>query len=153
MSFRIACHMDEKCPCFEIIGEAADHMDRIARYVNGKSPNREGIMLDLRAVTKKPAADQLFIHVLKYPNGCHRKIALIDLKENRAFFQLYECLVRTRGYQAQLFGDRETAYDWLQKGNIPPRAHPPRVHSVRHTLAAFGQSVNPMRLLHATSIR
>jgi hypothetical protein len=151
MSFRIACQAHEMGPCFEVFGEVANHLDSIARYVRAKATDRQAVLLDIRAVTTRPSADKVFIHVLKYPSVCLRKIALVDLTENRRFCSLYEQLVRTRGYQVRFFGDVEKANEWLSGDDTSSKASRNRFGVLSQALTALRQSLNPMRIVHATT--
>lgn len=148
MSFRISCHTQQTVPCFAVSGEAAHHLDSIVRYVKAKAPGRQGFVLDIRAVTTRPLAGSLFIHVLKYAPGFSRKIALVDVEENRAFCSLYERLVRTRGYRVHVFDNPEKANEWLLCDDVPCKTTGGRFEFL-HGLTLLRHSLNPMRLLHA----
>src|SRR5690348_7410684 len=149
MSFTITCDTHQAVPCFQVSGSAANHLDSIARYIKAKALGRQGFVLNIRGVTTRPLAGKLFIHVLKYPPGSFRKIALVDLDENRAFCSLYEHLARTRGYQVCSFGDMDMANEWLLCGEAPPNVTRRRIDLI-HGLALLRHSLNPMRLLHVT---
>lgn len=153
MGRKSSCETYEKLTYFKIVGEAANHLDGIARYVRAKLAARQGFVLDIRAVTTCPRADKVFIHVLKYPPGCLRKIAVVGLSENRTFCSLYETLVRTRGYRARCFCDVEMANQWVLNDDAPVQGSSRRLGWLSHTLAIVRHSLNPMRLLHATTSR
>ena len=150
MSFRISCHTQQTVPCFEVSGEAAHHLDSMVRYVKAKAPGPQGFVLDMRAVTTRPLAGSLFIHVLKYAPGSSRKIALVDAEENSAFCSLYERLVRTRGYRVRVFDNLENANKWLLRDDAPCKAKGGRFGFI-HGLTLLRHSLNPMRLLHAAT--
>lgn len=149
MSFRISCETREKITYFKIVGEAANHLDSIARYVRAKVADRRGFVVDIRSVTARPLADKVFIHVLKYPPGCLRKLALIDGNENRPFCALYQRLARTRGYQVRYFDDVDTANQWVSSDE--PLACHGRWSFLGNGLTVLRHSLNPMRLLHAAT--
>ena len=149
MSFRISWRPQQTAACFEVCGEIANHLDSIMRYVKTKAVGRPSLLLDIRGATKRPLADKLFIHVLKYPPGFRQRIALVDLKEHGAFCSLYARLVRSRGYQVRFFGDVDVANEWLRGGDLPPKASRSRVFCQGLTL--LRHSFNPIRLLHATT--
>ena len=149
MNFKIACQTHEKITSFEVFGPAANHLDSIARYVRAKVTGPQGVVLDIRAVTTRPAADKVFIHILKYPATiCLRKIALVDLNENRRFGSLYERLVRTRGYQARLFSDIAMANEWLLSDDATSKANRSRLGSLIHVPRVLRRSLNPIRSWH-----
>ena len=150
MSFRISCRTQQTVPCFEVSGEAANHLDSIVRYVKAKALGRQGFVLDIRAVTKRPPAGSLFIHVLKYTPGFSRKIALVDVEENSAFCSLYERLVRTRGYRVRIFDNVQMANEWLLRDDAPCKTRGARLDFVQG-LRFLRHSLNPMRLLHAAT--
>ena len=151
MSFKIACLTHEKATCFQVFGGIANHLDSIALYVMAKAAGRRGVVLDIRAVTTRPGADKVFIHVLKYPTVCFRKIALVDVKENRRYWSLYERLVRTRGYQVRFFGDIEMASEWLSGDDATLNASHSRFSFASQVLTVLRQILNSTRPLHATS--
>jgi len=150
MSFRISCQTHQRVPCFEVSGGAANHLESIVRFVQAQAVGSQAFVLDIRAVTTRPLADKLFIHVLKYPPGLLRKIAVVDRKENRAFCSLYERLVCTRGYQVRFFGDVERATEWLRGDDPPPKASRNRL-AFFQGLTLLRHVFNPIRLLHATT--
>lgn len=149
MSFKIACQANEKAPCFEVSGEIANHLDSIGRYISAKADDRHGVVLDIRPVTIRPSADKLFIHVLKYPAVCSRKIALVDLTENRRFWSVYKQLVCTRGYQVHICGEVKTAIEWLLSDRPVSEANRSRIRFLTQLPAILLQSLNPMNLVHA----
>lgn len=150
MSLKMNCETQEKLTYFKIVGEGAN-LDSIARYVRAEVADRHGFVVDIRAVTTRPRADKVFIHVLKYPPGCSRKIALIDLNTNHSFCSLYEQLARTRGYRARCFADLEMANRWVLNDDAPSQARCNRWGFLEHGLTFLGHSLNPMRLLHAAT--
>lgn len=113
--------------------------------------DQQGIVLDIRAVTTRPRADKIFIHVLKYPTVCLRKIALVDLNENRWFYSLYERLVRKRGYQVRFFAEIQAANEWVLSNAAISKANPSVFGFFTHVVAVLRHTVNPMRLLHGTT--
>ena len=151
MALRISFHTHEKIPCFKVFGELANHLDSIARYVGNSVSSPQGFVLDIRAVTARPLADKVFIHVLKYPPGLACKFALVDLKENLRFCSLYERLAGTRGYRVRHFASIEMAYRWLLSEGVPPKASHSRFNFLTHGLTLVRRSLNPAHQLHARS--
>jgi len=151
MSCKIRCETYEKCTYFKIVGEAGNHLDSIARYVRAKATDRRGIVMDIRALTIRPRADEVFIHVLKYPPGASRKIALIRLNKNHSVCSLYEQLARTRGYRACCFDDLESANRWVVNDDGPLQVRCNRWSFLAHGLTILRHSLNPLRLRHATT--
>ena|SRR5215813_3187990 len=150
MGLKIACQMHERTLCFEVLGGLSDHLDSVARYVRGKAAHRDGVMVDIRGATRRPGADKLFIHVLKYPGICSCKIALVDFEENWVFCSLFEHLLRRRGYQICSFANVDTARQWLSTDLMPARPKH-RMFLVRQILAAIKERLKPMRFSHATT--
>lgn len=150
MSFKISYQTSANIPRFEVFGEAANHLDSIARYVRAKVADQKGIVLDIRAMTTRPRADKVFIHVLKYPTVCLRKIALVDLNDNRWFCSLYERLAQKRGYRVRFFGDVEMANEWLLSDDAESKASQGCFGFLGQVVTILRHSAKPARLLDAT---
>ena len=124
MGFKIDCQKHEQALCFEVVGEINNHLDSIARYISAKAAYREGVVIDIRGATRRPSVEKVFIHVLKYPTTCLRKIALVDLRQNWPLCALYARLVQRRGYQTCSFSDVEAARDWLLTDRVASKLDP-----------------------------
>lgn len=150
MGFRIACQSVDRTPCFVVFGALSGHLDSLAKYVKAKAPRRSGVLIDIRGVTRRPGADKLFIHALKYPSTCCCNIALIDFQENRTVCLLFERLLQTRGYRVRFFSNEEAAWDWLLTGRVQSttKGH---FYFARQILAKVKHRLNPMRLSHVAS--
>lgn len=149
MGFKIACQSIDRILCFEVFGALSGHLDSLAKYVKAKAACRNSVVIDIRGVTKRPGADGLFIHVLKYPSSCSCEIAVVDFQENRIFCLLFERLLRTRGYQICASSDEDTAKGWLLTGRaLSTKEH---LRLVRQILAAVKNRLNPIRLTDVTS--
>ena len=153
MSFRVTCRRNDKTVCFTVLGKVNNHMDSLAKYIKAKSDNREGVVIDIRGVTRRPEPDKLFIHILRYPSTCARKLAVVDLEENRAFSSLFEHLARTRGYEVCCFADIETAGNWLSNDHTPSNISPRRADNLGRILAVFRSRWNLTRWPQAITSR
>jgi|KBSMisStaDraftv2_1062788.scaffolds.fasta_scaffold41562_2 hypothetical protein len=149
MGLQIACQDVDRTLCFVVFGALSGHLDSLAQYVRAKAVRRNRILIDIRGVSKRPAADNVFIHALKYPSTCSCNIALLDCQENRTFCLLCERLLQTRGYQVCAFSNEETAWEWLLTGRTQS-TRKGCVYLTRHILAKIKHWLNPMRLSHVT---
>src|SRR5262249_10960648 len=150
MGLKIACQSIDRTLCVEVFGTLTGHLDSLAKYVKAKAVRRNSVLIDIRGVTKRPGADKLFIHALKYPSICSCKIALVDFQENRTFCLLFQRLLQTRGYQICSFSDEETARSWLLTGRTLS-ATKERFYLTRQILTAVKYRLNPIRLSHVTT--
>lgn len=149
MGLKIACQNVDRTLCFVVFGTLSGHLDSLAKYVKAKAARRNRVLIDIRGVTKRPAADKLFIHALKYPSTCSCNIALLDCQENRTFCLLCERLLQTRGYQVCSFSNEEVARGWLLTGGAQS-TRKGYVYLARQILAKVKHWLNPMRLSHVT---
>lgn len=71
------------------------------------------LFLDIRDLKGRPGVLDTFHMVSNYPSTKRLCTAIVDLPENRNWFEFYETVSVNRGYHNKVFTDVEQAREWL----------------------------------------
>jgi len=71
------------------------------------------LLVDIRGIEGRLSILDTFSIVSNYSSSQGMRTAIIDLPENRSWFEFYETVCTNRGYHHKVFTDPEEAVRWL----------------------------------------